>query len=167
LQTRASFRIALQSKDPAHHKTYIFPTCFKDNVGEHALQTRASFRIALQSKDPAHHKTYIFPTCFKDNVGEHALQTRASFSFRIALQSKDPSHHKTYIFPTYFKDNFGEHALQTRASFVGRALQLETFPESGARQEFLSNQHKQYLYLIEGNYKVIYRIASYLYHPNF
>jgi len=89
-----------------------------------------------------------------------STRCKRALALGIALQSKDPAHHKTYIFPTHFKDNVGEHALQTRASFVGRARQLETFPESGARQEFLSNQHKQYLYLIEWNYKVIYRIEE-------
>jgi toxin ParE1/3/4 len=37
-----------------------------------------------------------------------------------------------------------------------RTKQLESFPESGARQETLKNKRKEYRYLVEGNYKIIY-----------
>lgn len=60
----------------------------------------------------------------------------------------------------FLADKSQQTAQRIVENIVGRARQLETFPESGARQEFLSNQHKQYLYLIEGNYKVIYRIEE-------
>jgi len=49
----------------------------------------------------------------------------------------------------FLADKSQQAAQRIVENIVGRALQLETFPESGARQEFLSNQHKQYLYLIE------------------
>ena len=39
---------------------------------------------------------------------------------------------------------------------IGRANQLETFPESGSIQQNL-NVKSEYRYLAEGNYKIIYR----------
>ncbi len=41
-------------------------------------------------------------------------------------------------------------------SLLARTKQLETFPESGTKQETLSSKLKQYRYLVEGNYKIIY-----------
>lgn len=37
-----------------------------------------------------------------------------------------------------------------------RIKQIETFPESGARQVTLKINDKEYRYLVEGNYKIIY-----------
>ena len=45
-------------------------------------------------------------------------------------------------------------------SLLERARQLESFPESGARHESLRNERKEYRYLVEGNYKIIYRYQS-------
>ena len=39
-------------------------------------------------------------------------------------------------------------------SILNRTKQLESFPESGAKQKF---EVKEYRYLVEGNYKIIYR----------
>ncbi|MBX2965045.1 MAG: type II toxin-antitoxin system RelE/ParE family toxin [Cyclobacteriaceae bacterium] len=41
-------------------------------------------------------------------------------------------------------------------SILSRSKQLESFPESGAKQETKAGS-KEYRYLVEGNYKVIYR----------
>jgi plasmid stabilization system protein ParE len=41
-------------------------------------------------------------------------------------------------------------------SILSRSKQLESFPESGAKQETMKAQSKEYRYLVEGNYKVIY-----------
>ena len=41
-------------------------------------------------------------------------------------------------------------------SILSRSRQLESFPESGARQQAIKSNNKEYRYLIEGNYKVIY-----------
>ena len=41
-----------------------------------------------------------------------------------------------------------------------RASQLETFPESGAMQLELKVADKEYRYLVEGNYKIIYRTTD-------
>lgn len=41
-------------------------------------------------------------------------------------------------------------------SLLERTRQLEDFPESGVRQESIKSNHKEYRYLVEGNYKMIY-----------
>jgi toxin ParE1/3/4 len=41
-------------------------------------------------------------------------------------------------------------------SILSRSRQLESFPESGAKQEAIKAGGKAYRYLVEGNYKVIY-----------
>ena len=39
---------------------------------------------------------------------------------------------------------------------LARTKQLESFPESGASQETVKSKSKEYRYLVEGNYKIIY-----------
>jgi toxin ParE1/3/4 len=39
---------------------------------------------------------------------------------------------------------------------LARTKQLESFPESGAMQEAVKIKSKEYRYLVEGNYKIIY-----------
>lgn len=39
---------------------------------------------------------------------------------------------------------------------LSRLKQLESFPESGAKQEIIKSVATDYRYLVEGNYKVIY-----------
>jgi len=41
-------------------------------------------------------------------------------------------------------------------SILERAKQLESFPASGTKQEMVITAVKEYRYLVEGNYKVIY-----------
>ncbi len=41
-------------------------------------------------------------------------------------------------------------------SILDRAKQLESFPASGTKQEMVIPAVKEYRYLVEGNYKVIY-----------
>jgi toxin ParE1/3/4 len=41
-------------------------------------------------------------------------------------------------------------------SILARSKQLESFPESGPRQEELKSELKEYRYLVEGNLKIIY-----------
>lgn len=43
---------------------------------------------------------------------------------------------------------------------LSRTKQLENFPESGALHESMKDTHKQYRYLVEGNYKMIYSYQS-------
>ena len=47
-------------------------------------------------------------------------------------------------------------AQGTIERILSRSKQLETFPESGARQEAVKATVKEYRYLVEGNYKLIY-----------
>jgi toxin ParE1/3/4 len=41
-------------------------------------------------------------------------------------------------------------------SILSRSKQLESFPESGAKQEATKSGSGEYRYLVEGNYKMIY-----------
>jgi len=45
-------------------------------------------------------------------------------------------------------------------NILSRTKQLESFPESGAIQEIAKPSVKEYRYLVEGNYKVIYSYQS-------
>lgn len=51
-------------------------------------------------------------------------------------------------------------AQQIIENILNKTKQLESFPESGAIQESISTGKKKYRYLIEGNYKMIYRYQS-------
>ena len=41
-------------------------------------------------------------------------------------------------------------------SLLSRTRQLESFPESGPKHQAIKSGDKEYRYLVEGNYKVIY-----------
>lgn len=41
-------------------------------------------------------------------------------------------------------------------SLLSRSKQLESFPESGTRQETIKTSDNKYRYLVEGDYKIIY-----------
>ena len=43
---------------------------------------------------------------------------------------------------------------------LSRSRQIETFPESGVEQRELQRADRQYRYLVEGNYKIIYRVSG-------
>ncbi len=43
---------------------------------------------------------------------------------------------------------------------VDRTIQLENFPKSGSVEQLLLKRDKEYRYLIEGNYKIIYWIEE-------
>jgi plasmid stabilization system protein ParE len=47
-------------------------------------------------------------------------------------------------------------AQRITENILGRTKQLEAFPESGPKQETIKASDKEYRYLVEGNYKVIY-----------
>ena len=47
-------------------------------------------------------------------------------------------------------------AQRIAESILSRAKQLESFPESGPKQETIKTSVREYRYLVEGNYKVIY-----------
>lgn len=42
-------------------------------------------------------------------------------------------------------------------SILSRSRQLESFPESGTKQETVKATTIEYRYLVEGNYKIVYR----------
>ena len=45
-------------------------------------------------------------------------------------------------------------------TILNRSAQLENFPESGPIEVELNDLDKQYRYLVEGNYKIIYRYTK-------
>jgi plasmid stabilization system protein ParE len=51
-------------------------------------------------------------------------------------------------------------AQRTIENLLDRTKQLEVFPESGAIQESIMNKRKEYRYLVEGNYKIVYSYQS-------
>lgn len=59
-------------------------------------------------------------------------------------------------------DFLAEHSQQAAQNVIekilSRARQIETFPESGIIQ--LKSTDKEYRYLVEGHYKIIYRITD-------
>lgn len=48
-------------------------------------------------------------------------------------------------------------ARRITENILTRTRQLETFPESGATQKLRKKSKTTYRYLVEGNYKIIYR----------
>ncbi len=61
-------------------------------------------------------------------------------------------------------DFLAEHSQQAAQNVTGKILsrirQIETFPESGATQLELKKADKEYRYLVEGHYKIIYRVTG-------
>ena len=51
-------------------------------------------------------------------------------------------------------------AKKVVTSIIDRTIQLENQPESGAKEQLLKSRGKEYRYLIEGNYKIIYWIEE-------
>lgn len=49
-----------------------------------------------------------------------------------------------------------QEAKQIIEDILSRTRQIEAFPESGARQETFKDTGREYRYLVEGNYKIIY-----------
>jgi plasmid stabilization system protein ParE len=57
----------------------------------------------------------------------------------------------------YFLAEKSEQAAQRiTENILARIEQIETLPESGAIQEILTSTGREYRYLVEGNYKIIY-----------
>lgn len=57
----------------------------------------------------------------------------------------------------FIAENSQPAAQRVVENLLSRTNQLEAFPESGAPQETLSSKFKEYRYLVEGHYKIIYR----------
>lgn len=61
-------------------------------------------------------------------------------------------------------DFLAEHSQQAAQNIIEKILrrvrQIETFPESGAIQLTLKEAGKQYRYLVEGKYKIIYYVVE-------
>jgi len=63
-----------------------------------------------------------------------------------------------HIYDYYCDKNLPEVAIRIRKSIEERMLVLEQFPRIGAIEEQLSDLRLGHRYLVEGNYKIIYRI---------
>lgn len=57
----------------------------------------------------------------------------------------------------FLVDKSPQAAKKVARSILARTRQLETFPESGSPQEADKTVSRSYRYLVEGNYKIIYR----------
>lgn len=64
------------------------------------------------------------------------------------------------IFNYYCDKDLPAVALRIRTSIENRILYLEKFPRMGAVEEYLRELDLGHRYLVEGNYKIIYRIVS-------
>ena len=62
------------------------------------------------------------------------------------------------IYEYYCDKNLPEVAIRIRESIEKRMLTLERFPRIGPIEEQLSDLGLGHRYLVEGNYKIIYRI---------
>jgi len=60
----------------------------------------------------------------------------------------------------FLSENSQPAAQRIVESLLSRTRQLESFPESGARQQTVRSGKNEYRYLVEGNYKVIYRYQT-------
>ena len=56
----------------------------------------------------------------------------------------------------FLAENSTQSAKRITENILARIKQIENFPESGASQETLKKTDRDYRYLVEGNYKIIY-----------
>ncbi len=64
------------------------------------------------------------------------------------------------IFEYYKEKVNSESSEKIVTSIIDRTIQLESFPESGPLEPLLKTRSYKYRYLVEGNYKIIYRIEK-------
>jgi len=67
------------------------------------------------------------------------------------------------IFEYYKEKVNSETSEKIVTSIIDRTIQLESFPESGPLEPLLKTSIYKYRYLVEGNYKIIYRIEKTMY----
>jgi plasmid stabilization system protein ParE len=60
----------------------------------------------------------------------------------------------------FIAENSQSAAQKIVETILSRTSQLEAFPESGASQETLKTKSKEYRYLIEGHYKIVYSFVN-------
>jgi toxin ParE1/3/4 len=61
----------------------------------------------------------------------------------------------------YYKENVNtETSRKVVERIIDRTIQLELFAESGTIEPLLKSRKFKYRYLVEGNYKIIYRIEK-------
>jgi plasmid stabilization system protein ParE len=61
----------------------------------------------------------------------------------------------------YYSDlGYGKYGRKLRASVLRKALKLRRFPKMGAIEALLAELGLEHRYIVEGNFKIIYRIAE-------
>ena len=70
-----------------------------------------------------------------------------------ALQDLDLIH-------TFLSEKSFPAAQKVIFNIIERTKQLETFPDSGQTQAIIFNTEFQYRYIVEGHYKIIYRVSE-------
>ncbi len=61
----------------------------------------------------------------------------------------------------YYKDkSLGKFGRQVRVNIIKKTLQLKDFPYLGQMEHQLEELGMEYRYLVEGNYKIIYRVEA-------
>ena len=58
----------------------------------------------------------------------------------------------------FIAEQSAKSATKIIQSILSRTRQLEAFPQSGSPQETASKIKREYRYLVEGNYKIIYSL---------
>lgn len=51
-------------------------------------------------------------------------------------------------------------AEKIKTEIINSVLQLKKYPESGQEEPLLKSYHKKHRYLVQGHYKIIYRIQN-------
>jgi len=66
--------------------------------------------------------------------------------------------HQIYI---YYKDSGkGMAGRRIRAAILKKIMRLKIFPEMGQEEELLKEKNKGFRYLVEGKYKIVYRVKE-------
>lgn len=61
----------------------------------------------------------------------------------------------------YYRDTASQEVAKSVVSgILGRTQNLGNFPKMGRKEELLSDQNKDFRYLVEGNYKILYFINN-------
>jgi toxin ParE1/3/4 len=62
---------------------------------------------------------------------------------------------------TYYKNNLSiTIADKLLDNIISASAQLETFPNSGTKEDLLDDFNDEYRYIVRGNYKMIYKVSD-------
>ncbi len=63
------------------------------------------------------------------------------------------------IYERYKSHNMGKTGRRIRSAIVKKAMLLKSHPNLGQEEENLKSMELGHRYLVEGNYKIVYRVA--------